>query len=143
MVLSVVMGTNLTAALAHVGRLRNIEPHKVLGRNQELANWAHERAAQDRLPKMEVAIPVRLMCSEQPGSAWHAKPEGMLAESPRPLCRWRQSQSGRRQFFQGQLLEAASSHEALVHDRPFCKACVGLLPPRARAALQHSSISYR
>ena len=116
MLISCLQGKSFDDSIAHIWKLRNIEPWKIVGPlcDRDLVDWVHSVANGRTLPDSILRVPAELVCGFRrlPLAYGSSYVFAMSDDKPYPACKWRQSGG-----------HAKSVHEALVYDRPFCSAC--------------------
>ena len=139
-VVSTLKGQSLDQTMKHIGRLRAIEGHKMLGpAKEEFTKWANDKAEGDRLPPNYARVPLQFISADQPKALWHLVPVNFDPQVPKPLCQWKRTQTS----FKGQTRLANSVQEALVYDRPFCSSCAKHMPAGALGELENAAVSWR
>ena len=139
-VVSTLKGQSLDQTMKHIGRLRAIEGHKMLGpAKEEFTKWANDKAEGDRLPPNYARVPLQFISADQPKALWHLVPVNFDPQVPKPLCQWKRTQTS----FKGQTSLANSAQEALVYDRPFCSSCAKHMPAGALGELENAAVSWR
>ena len=140
-VLACLQGKSFDDAIAHLQKLRNIEPWKIVGPkcSREFIDWVHTKANSQTLAESVLRVPAEFISAAADDSLWHMVPYGMSPDKPHPVCKWRQVDA---QFKRG-VIFAKSANEAIVRERPFCNACYNFMPAHVLGELSESRVKWR
>ena len=122
--------------MQHIQKLRAVEPHKMI--KGDVGEWVYT-ANIGPLPGPQVKIPVPFVTSKVDGSLMHAVPKDWDPDSPAPACRWRQSKTGSRGFYSGNIEYVDDVFAAIAYNRPFCQSCALMCPPGVQQVLWENS----
>lgn len=142
MILAVLKGEPFANMVEHIQRVRNIEPWKIIGdrSDADFKAWVHAKASGDTFPLTEIRVPARWIAAATPETAlWHLVPARMPEENPHPVCKWRQKEPS----FRKGIVFADSVHEALTHERPFCRACYNFMPAHVLGELAQNRVYWK
>ena len=132
-----VRGVSFDAALDHLRQIRAITPETVIARDRcgELFKWLRRQADSCAAPPLSIALPLQLIASRRERSAIHALAAKSSRAVPQPACRWRQAQEGQRAAFREGVIWIDDLLEGVALERPWCKACVAMLPAGVQCSL--------
>ena len=136
MILAALQAQPLGNMLDHIQRVRNIEPWRIIGPrcDRELKEWVDREASGDTMPLSEIRVPAQWIAAQTPATAlWHLVPLRMAPG------KWRQKDPA----FKSGVVLADSVHEALVHDRPFCRACWNFMPAHVLGELVQNRVFWK
>ena len=125
--------------MQHIQKLRAVEPHKMI--KGDVGEWVYT-ANIGPLPGTQVKIPAPFVTSKVDGSLMHAVPKDWDPDSPAPACRWRQSKTGSRGFYSGNIEYVDDVFAAIAYNRPFCQSCALVCPPGVQQVLWENSSTW-
>ncbi|OLP94000.1 hypothetical protein AK812_SmicGene24027 [Symbiodinium microadriaticum] len=133
-----VRGVSFDAALDHMRNIRAITPEPVITRDKcgELFKWLRRQADSCAAPPLSISLPLQLLASWRERSAIHALAAKSSRAVPQPACRWRQAQEGQRAAFKEGVIWIDDILEGVALERPWCKACVAMLPAGIQCSLR-------
>ena len=135
---AIALAKSFDDAIAHLQKLRNIEPWKIVGRKcfREFIDWVHTKANSQTLAESVLRVPAEFISAAADDLLWHMVPYGMPPNKPHPVCKWRQVDA----HFKRGVIFAKSAN---VHERPFCNACYNFMPAHVLGELNESRVKWR